>query len=75
MIIKTCEMTDLRDWIKSLAIHLFQKRCMHVDTASSQILPHLDCHKINMGTNSQNPHGKNLDLRVKMCLTQKIVPR
>ena len=29
------------------------------------------CHKINMGTNFENPHGENLDLRVKMRFTTK----
>ena len=27
--------------------------------------------KTNMGTNFENPHGKNLDLKVKMCFTSK----
>ena len=38
------------------------------------ILSLLDRHKINMGTNFKNLHGKNLDLKVKDVLPQKAVP-
>ena len=44
---------------------------MCVEMAFSRILPLLDCHKINRGTNSENPRDKNLDLRVKMCFAKK----
>ena len=38
----------------------------HETVVFSQILPLLDYHKINTGTNFENPQGKSLDLKVKM---------
>ena len=50
----------------------FRNHKNYENLAFSGTLPLLDCHKINKRTNFENPHGKNLDLKVKMCFTSKI---
>ena len=44
---------------------------MRVEIAFSQNFTTLDCQKIHIGKNFENPHGKNLDLRVKSGFHQK----
>ena len=77
MIIKTYEMIDLNDWIKIKDINTpsSEEMCTCRGGISAprfpRVLSLLDCQKINMGTNFENPHSKNFYFRVKMCSALK----